>query len=97
MRNIKLVLEYDGTDFHGWQYQPDKRTVQGELEHALCRLTQKKIRVIGAGRTDQGVHAYGQVANFSSDSTLGLLHMRKAINAMTSDDLSVRSIEEVSK
>lgn len=95
MRNIKLVLEYDGTDFHGWQYQPDERTVQGDLEHALCRLMQKKIRVIGAGRTDQGVHAYGQVANFSTDSAMELLHMKKAINAMTSDDLSVRIIEEV--
>lgn len=90
-----MVLEYDGTDFHGWQYQPDERTVQGELEHAICRLTQEKIRVIGAGRTDQGVHAYGQVANFSTDCAMELHNMRKAINAMTSEDLSVRSIEEV--
>lgn len=95
MRNIKLVLEYDGTDFHGWQYQPHERTVQGDLEQALYRLTQEKTRIIGAGRTDQGVHAYGQVANFHTGSTMHLNELKKAINAMTRDDVYIREISQV--
>ncbi len=95
MRNIKLVLEYDGTDFHGWQYQPDERTVQGDLEEALHKLIQENIRIIGAGRTDQGVHAYGQVANFHTASAMQLNEMKKAINAVTHDDVHVREIKEV--
>lgn len=64
MANIKLVLEYDGTHFNGWQYQPEQRTVQGTVEAALSHLTAEPIRVHCAGRTDSGVHALGQVVNF---------------------------------
>ena len=95
MRNIKLVLEYDGTDFHGWQYQPHERTVQGDLEQALHKLTQEKIRIIGAGRTDQGVHAYGQAANFHTASAMQISEMKKAINALTHDDVHIREISHV--
>lgn len=95
MTNIKLVLEYDGTDFHGWQYQPNERTVQGDLEQALHKLMQDKIRIIGAGRTDQGVHAYGQVANFHTASAMQLSEMKKAINALTNDDIYIREISHV--
>jgi tRNA pseudouridine38-40 synthase len=95
VRNIKLVLEYDGTDFHGWQYQPNERTVQGELEQVLCQLTQDKIRIVGAGRTDQGVHAYGQVANFHTTSDMQLSRMKRAINAVVHDDIHIREIDEV--
>ncbi len=69
-RNIKLTLEYDGSDFCGWQIQPNLRTVQGEVEKAICGLTGQMVRVITAGRTDTGVHARGQVINFLSDSRL---------------------------
>ena len=64
MDNFKLVIEYDGTDFAGWQVQPGKRTVQGELERSLSQLTQERVTVNAAGRTDAGVHARGQVGNF---------------------------------
>ena len=68
MRNFKLLLSYDGTDFQGWQTQPGFRTVQETLEAALCTLTgEEKLRVNASGRTDAGVHAVGQVANFFSD------------------------------
>ncbi|MDI3522677.1 MAG: tRNA pseudouridine38-40 synthase, partial [Bacillota bacterium] len=65
MRNIKLVLAYDGTDFAGFQVQPGKRTVQGELTAALAKILGEEVKVIGAGRTDAGVHARAQVVNFA--------------------------------
>ncbi len=67
MTNFKIVIAYDGTDFCGWQRQPKSRTVQGEIERALVRITGKSITVTGAGRTDAGVHARGQAANFRAD------------------------------
>jgi tRNA pseudouridine38-40 synthase len=93
MRNIKLVLEYDGTDFSGWQYQPDRRTVQGDIENALSTLLNEKTRIIGAGRTDQGVHARGQVANFATASRLSMDRMCTGLNALTADDIYVRSAQ----
>src|SRR5438105_10442387 len=63
MRNLKLTLAYDGTEFHGWQVQPNLRTVQGELQQALRKLFNHEVNVTGSGRTDAGVHAHGQVAN----------------------------------
>ncbi len=94
-KNIKMIIEYDGTDFCGWQYQPNERTVQGELEHALKQLTSENIRVIGAGRTDQGVHALGQVANFHTSSTLELTEIHKALNSLTGDDIYIKEISEL--
>jgi tRNA pseudouridine38-40 synthase len=95
MRNIRMVLEYDGTDFFGWQYQPHKRTVQGEIEIALSKITNETVRIIAAGRTDRGVHARGQVINFFTSSKLGLRQMRTALNSLTADDIYVRSISQV--
>ena len=95
MKNIKMVIEYDGADFCGWQYQPNARTVQGEIEHALKRLTSENIRVIGAGRTDQGVHALGQVANFHTSSAFGLTEIHKALNSLTGDDIYIKQVSKV--
>ena len=70
MRNLKLILEYDGTEFAGWQYQPGQRTVQDEVTRALFRMTGEQVVVFAAGRTDAGVHALGQVASFHTASQL---------------------------
>jgi tRNA pseudouridine38-40 synthase len=95
VRNLKLTLEYDGTNFCGWQYQPDQRSVQGELESALARLTCETIPVTAAGRTDSGVHALGQVVNFHTTSTLPLATFVRGTNALLPCDVRVRRSEEV--
>ncbi len=89
MRVTKLVLGYDGTDYCGWQRQPDKRTIQGALEAALAELGGKKIAVAGAGRTDAGVHAKGQAASFQSDLRLRDGELRRALNALLPGDIRV--------
>jgi tRNA pseudouridine38-40 synthase len=92
MRNLSMVVEYDGTHFFGWQYQPNKRTVQGELQTALKKITGDSVKLTGAGRTDQGVHALGQVANFHTDSSLPLLSVKRGVNANIGDDVRVKDI-----
>ncbi|MDP8218119.1 MAG: tRNA pseudouridine(38-40) synthase TruA [Candidatus Theseobacter exili] len=94
-RNIKIKLEYDGTEFAGWQVQPEMRTVQGSVETSLNKLTGEKIRVIGAGRTDAGVHAKGQVAHFSTSTRLTENTLLRGINALLPKDVVVLSAEEV--
>ena len=94
MRNFKLVLEYDGTDFHGWQIQPDRRSVQGELSRAVEEITGERSAVTGAGRTDAGVHAVGQVASFTSETRLEPGVIRRALNARLPGDIRVRNVEE---
>ena len=69
-RNLLLRIAYDGTDFSGWQIQPKRRTVQREIENRLEKLLREKINIIGAGRTDAGVHALAQVANFKTKSNV---------------------------
>jgi tRNA pseudouridine38-40 synthase len=93
-RNLKLTLEYDGTDFAGWQVQPGERTVQGVLEAAFSDLVGEAIAVTGSGRTDAGVHALGQVA--SAETSLGLSPeaVVAALNDRLPDDLLVRSVSE---
>lgn len=88
-RNIKLLLEYQGTSFHGWQKQPALRTVQGELEAALATILQTQTTTYAAGRTDAGVHALGQVVNFRTDSEIELGALRKGLNALTGEDLTI--------
>jgi tRNA pseudouridine38-40 synthase len=84
----KLVLEYDGADFAGWQVQPDARTVQGELARALSTVLREDVRVTGAGRTDAGVHALGQVASLTSEEDVaGAL---RSVNAVLPDDVVVK-------
>jgi tRNA pseudouridine38-40 synthase len=94
-KNIKLTIEYDGTNYHGFQIQPDVKTIQGEIERCLSLIFQKTIKIYGAGRTDAGVHALEQVANFkhSTDKSTGLLH--RALNGLLSEDIIIRSVEEV--
>jgi len=94
LRVIKLVLEYDGADFSGWQVQPGMRTVQGELEGALLRLTGEQTRVTAAGRTDAGVHARGQVASFSTGSRHEAVTFYKGLNALLPADVAVLSAED---
>ena len=95
MRNIKLVLEYDGTNYHGWQTQPNLPTVQETVEKSLTKLTKSPIQIIGAGRTDSGVHAEGQVANFYTDSEIPLVAFQKGLNAILPRDIVVCAATEV--
>lgn len=95
MQNIKIIVEYDGTDFYGWQVQPGKRTVQGELEKALKIIFNKKIRITGSGRTDAGVHALGQVASFSAPNKLSPGELKNAINGNISDEILVKQCKKV--
>ncbi len=95
MHNIKLTLSYDGTDFHGWQIQPGQLTVQGLLLDVLQHLTQERLTVHGAGRTDAGVHAWGQVANFKTDSELAPKEFFRALNALLPPTVRVRAAQEI--
>ncbi len=94
MRNIKITIEYDGTDFNGWQYQPHHRSVQGELQRAVKQITSEEVTVEGAGRTDTGVHARGQVGNFKLEKTIELSDLMKGLNAVLPDDVRIWNIEE---
>ena len=95
MRNIKLTVAYDGTDYHGWQIQPDQPTIQGLLIEVLSGITQEQVELNGAGRTDAGVHAWGQVANFHTTSALAPADFARALNALLPPLIRVRSAEEV--
>jgi len=96
MRNVKLTLSYDGTDYQGWQTQPGFRTVQETLEAAIAKLTgEEKIRVNASGRTDAGVHALGQVANFYSVTNLPCDVLVRAINAHLPPDAAVLAAEDM--
>jgi tRNA pseudouridine38-40 synthase len=93
-RNLKLTLEYDGTDFAGWQVQPGERTVQGVLEAAFSDLAGEPVAVTGSGRTDAGVHALGQVASVETRLALAPPVVAAALNDRLPDDLLVRSVED---
>ncbi len=95
MRNIRLTLSYDGTDFKGWQTQPGLRTVQETLEGALAALTGERIRVNASGRTDTGVHAVGQVVNFYSNTAHAPEVLVRAVNAHLPPDVVVRAAVDV--
>jgi tRNA pseudouridine38-40 synthase len=93
-RNLKLILEYDGTGYRGWQRQKNVPTIQEVLEEALYRLTGEAIRVIGSGRTDAGVHALAQVANFHTASSLPLSAFLKGFNSLLPPDIAVLEVSE---
>ena len=94
MRNIKLIVEYDGTDFYGFQRIPGRRTIQGESERALRRVMKEDIRVAAAGRTDAGVHALGQVVNFRTACSIPIERVCIALNSVLPGDISVRYAAE---
>lgn len=95
MRNLKLTLEYEGTEYHGWQIQPGLRTIQGVLEEAVGRIAGSPVRVTGAARTDAGVHALGQVVNFRGDVPLDRPRLRQALNSLLPRDIAVTEVQEV--
>ncbi|MBU1487332.1 tRNA pseudouridine(38-40) synthase TruA [bacterium] len=94
-KNIKLLIAYEGTDYHGWQRQSDLKTVSGTLEEALFKLTGEKISLIGASRTDSGVHAQGQVANFITKSKIPIKAYPPALNSFLPRDIVVYESQEV--
>jgi len=93
--NIKLTVEYDGTNYHGWQFQANCEAVQAVLERAISTFLRTPTRVIGSGRTDAGVHALGQVVSFSTDQELTAHRIRRALNALTPDDVTIKKVEFV--
>jgi len=95
MRNIQLIVEYDGTAYCGWQRQENGLSIQQLLEESIGRMTGVESRVIGSGRTDAGVHAIGQVAHFHTVSRLGEWNLLMGINSMLPPDIVVRSVREV--
>ena len=97
MRNLKLTIEYDGTNFSGWQLQKDRRTVQEEIENALEKILKEKVKITGSGRTDAGVHALGQVANFKTEKSIKPEELLFAINTMLPQDIVVIAVEEVNE
>lgn len=101
-RNIKLIIEYDGTNYAGWQVQRKTQnakrkahTIQQTLEKTLQKILQEKIKIIASGRTDAGVHAKAQVANFKTNSSITLKKLQRALNGLLPDDIVITKIEEV--
>ncbi|MCD6117150.1 tRNA pseudouridine(38-40) synthase TruA [bacterium] len=92
---IKITIEYDGTDFSGWQVQPGERTIQQEIESAIEKIAKQNIRIIAAGRTDAGVHAWGQVASFKIDSNLPLKAFKQGLNVLLPRDIIIKNAEYV--
>jgi len=97
MRNIKMIVEYDGTRYHGWQRQANMITIQQVLEESIGTITQEKIRVIGSGRTDAGVHAINQVANFKTDSRIEVRNLLNGTNSLLPHDIVIKEISDVNE
>ena len=95
MRNIKLTIEYDGKDFNGWQKQPNKLNIQGNIERAIETITGEKVDLNASGRTDAGVHAIAQVANFKTNSTLPIEKWPLALNANLKKSIRIKDAKEV--
>lgn len=97
MRTLKLIVAYDGTNYHGFQRQENAITVQQILENRLTKLCNEKITLNGSGRTDTGVHACGQVVSFITNGTIPTENLLKALNGLLPDDIVISSAEEVSE
>ena len=95
MRNVKITIEYDGTTFFGWQRLTGRPTVQAALERAASRVTGEPVKIVGASRTDAGVHALGQVANFKTQSHLAAVRFPAALNAYLPETVRIVSAEDV--
>ena len=95
MRNIKIIIEYDGKDFNGWQKQPNKLNIQGEIERAIEEITGEKVDLIASGRTDAGVHALAQVANFKIEKDIPIEKIPYSLNSKLKKSIRVKSAEEV--
>jgi len=95
MRNIKIVVEYEGTNYNGWQWQPNGVTIQQILEERFAVITQEKIKLVGSGRTDAGVHAIGQVANFKTETAIPCENLLRGVNSLLPKDIAVRGVTEV--
>ncbi len=95
MKNIKLTIEYDGTNYHGWQYQHDVNSIQEEIEKALTKVTGEYINILGSGRTDAKVHAKGQVANFYTTSKLPAERFKYALNMRLPRDITIVNSQAV--
>jgi tRNA pseudouridine38-40 synthase len=93
MRNLRLTVAYDGTDFHGWQRQPNLPTVQASIEAAITRLTGEPAKVCGSGRTDAGVHALNQVANFRTECRIPCSNLQKALNDILPPTVRIKQVE----
>lgn len=96
MKNYKLVIQYDGSRYYGWQRQPDQTTIQGKLEGVLSVMTDRTVEVIGAGRTDAGVHAKGMVANVMLETEASCEEIRDYLNRYLPDDIAVLTVKEAS-
>jgi len=94
MRRIKIVVSYDGTDYHGWQVQPGLPTIQGTLENVIGEIEGRPVQVAGSGRTDAGVHAVAQVAAMSIENPIPVDNLRRAMNRLLPFDIRVASVEE---
>lgn len=95
MKNVKIIIEYDGTDYHGWQCQANLPTVQKTIEDAIRKITGENVKITGSGRTDAGVHAIGQVANFSIETQMDPETLQKALNSTLPRDISIIKTQEV--
>ena len=93
-RNIRLLIAYDGTDYQGWQRQPRAPTIQGTIEEVVRKITREPIALQGAGRTDAGVHAWGQVAHFITRAVLTPEKWQSAFNALLPPDIRIRAVQE---
>jgi tRNA pseudouridine38-40 synthase len=94
VRRVKILVSYDGTDYHGWQVQPGLPTIQGTLEQAISGIEGRAVQVAGSGRTDAGVHALAQVAAFSIENPIPMDNLRRAVNRLLPRDIRVLSAEE---
>lgn len=94
MRTIKLLIEYDGTNYQGWQAQPRGPTLQGRLEEKIGLFTGERVHLIASGRTDSGTHAFGQVAHFRTKSSMDIRSIQRALNSLLPSDIVVKKVEE---
>jgi tRNA pseudouridine38-40 synthase len=95
LKNYKLTIQYDGTNYAGWQIQNNAITIQQTITEAIDRLTNKKVNLIGSGRTDSGVHAFGQIANFRTEDNIDTYKFKYSLNSILPSDISILKIEEV--